>query len=136
MRRKTDDDELFLMGTYNTCLNTQGYDVDATANKKIQADFPKIEGVEWIYDRQVKDYQTLLTNRRDTMTQTFRYILRQNGTPSGTDDEDDEDGDDADASSGQSRDGDDRPSPERQFLNDVANVARREVKQHIILEEH
>ena len=59
IKRKTDDDELFLIGTYNNYLNTQGYDVDATANKKIQADFPEIEGIEWLYDSQVKDYKNL-----------------------------------------------------------------------------
>ena len=54
------------------------------------------------------------------MTQTFRYMLRQNETPYSSiqpsekdNDEDDEDDDD-----------DDRPSPERQLLNDVANVVR------------
>ena len=63
IKRKTDDDELFLIGTYNKYLNTQGYDVDATANKKIQADFPEIEGIEWLYDSNVKDYKNLLKNK-------------------------------------------------------------------------
>ena len=78
-RRKTDDDdELFMLGMYNSYLKSDGYDVDATANKKIQADFPEIEGIEWLYESQVKDYENLLKRRRDKMTQTFRYMLRQN----------------------------------------------------------
>ena len=71
MRRKTDDDdELFMLGMYNKYLNTDGYDVDDarqslasirdTANEKIQAYFPEIEGIEWLYDSQVKDYENLL----------------------------------------------------------------------------
>ena len=119
MRRKTDDDELFLIGTYNNYLDTQGYDVDATANKKIQADFPEIEGIEWLYDSQVKDHKNLLKNKRDKMTQTFRYMLRQNETPYSSiqpsEKDNDEDDDDDD---------DDRPSPERQLLNDIATVAK------------
>ena len=124
MRRKTDDDdELFMLGMYNKYLNTDGYDVDYTANKKIQADFPEIEGIEWLYDSQVKDYANLLKNRRNKMTQTFRYMLRQNETPyssvppSEKDKNDNDDDDDDD-------DDDDRPSPERQLLNDVATVAK------------
>ena len=61
------------------------------------------------------------------MTQTFRYMLRQNDIPnsSARSSKNDDDGDDADASSGQSRDDDDdRPSPERQLLDDVATVAK------------
>ena len=114
MRRKTDDDdELFMLGMYNKYLNTDGYDVDATANKKTQADFPEIEGIEWLYDSQVKDYENLLKNRRNKMTQTFRYMLRQNETPysSALPSEKDEDEDDDD---------DDKPS---QLLSDVATVA-------------
>ena len=115
MRRKTDDDdELFMLGMYNKYLNTDGYDVDATANKKTQADFPEIEGIEWLYDSQVKDYENLLKNRRNKMTQTFRYMLRQNETPysSALPSEKDEDEDDDD---------DDKPS---QLLSDVATVAK------------
>ena len=115
MRRKTDDDdELFMLGMYNKYLNTDGYDADATANKKTQADFPEIEGIEWLYDSQVKDYENLLKNRRNKMTQTFRYMLRQNETPysSALPSEKDEDEDDDD---------DDKPS---QLLSDVATVAK------------
>ena len=121
MRRKTDDDdELFMLGMYNKYLKTDGYDVDATANKKIQAEFPEIEGIEWLYDSQVKDYANLLKNRRDKMTQTFRYMLRQNETPYSSvlpseKDEDDVDDDDDDD------DDDDKPS---QLLSDVATVAK------------
>ena len=115
MRRKTDDDdELFMLGMYKKYLNTDGYDVDATANKKTQADFPEVEGIEWLYDSQVKDYENLLKNRRNKMTQTFRYMLRQNETPysSVLPSEKDEDEDDDD---------DDKPS---QLLSDVATVAK------------
>ena len=117
-RRKTDDDdELFMLGMYNSYLKTDGYDVDATANKQIQADFPEIEGIEWLYDSQVKDYENLLKHRRDKMTQTFRYMLKQNGTPySSIHPSEKEDADD--------ESDDDRPSPERQLLDDVATVAR------------
>ena len=119
MRRKTDDDDdLFMLGMYNKYLKTDGYNVDATANKKIQANFPEIEGIEWLYDSQVKDYQNLLKNKRDKMTQTFRYMLRQNETPyssvppSEKDKNDNDDDDDDD---------DDKPS---QLLSDVATVAK------------
>ena len=117
MRRKTDDhDELFMLGMYNKYLNNDGYEVDATANKKIQVIFPEIEGIEWLYDSQVKDYENLLKNRRNKMTQTFKYMLRQNETPysSALPSEKDEDEDDDD-------DDDDRPS---QLLSDVATVAK------------
>ena len=107
-----------MLGMYNSYLKSDGYDVDATANKKIQADFPEIEGIEWLYDSQVKDYENLLKRRRDKMTQTFRYMLRQNDITNGSthsskkdDDEDDDDDDD-------------KPSPEKQLLDDVATVAR------------
>ena len=126
MRRKTDDDdELFMLGMYNKYLHTDGYDVDATANKKTQADFPEIEGIEWLYDSQVKDYEKLLKNRRNKMTQTFRYMLRQNETPysSALPSEKDEDEDDDD---------DDKPS---QLLSDVATVEKLKVKQYIIQEK-
>ena len=46
-----------MLGMYNSYLKTDGYDVDATANKQIQADFPEIEGIEWLYDSQVQDYE-------------------------------------------------------------------------------
>ena len=101
-------------------MKTDGYEVDATANKKIQASFPEIEGIEWLYDSQVKDYENLLKHRRDKMTQTFRYMLRQDdittgSTHSSKKDDDDDNADDDD---------DDRPSPERQLFNDVATVAK------------
>ena len=106
-----------MLGMYNSYLKTDGYDVDATANKQIQTDFPEIEGIEWLYESQVKDYENLLKRRRDKMTQTFRYMLRQNDITNGSthsskkdDDEDDDD--------------DDKPSPEKQLLDDVATVAR------------
>ena len=117
-RRRTDDedDELFILGMYNNYLKTEGYDVDDTANKKIQADFPEIEGVEWLYDSQVKDYENLMKNRRNKMTQTFRYMLRQNETPYSSvppsEKDDDNDDDESD---------DDKPS---QLLNDLTTVAR------------
>ena len=118
-RRRTDDedDELFILGMYNNYLNTEGYDVDTTANKKIQADFPEIEGVEWLHDSQVKDYQSLMKNRRNKMTQTFRYMLRQNETPYSSvplsEKQDDDDESD-----------DHKPSPEKQLLDDIVTVAK------------
>ena len=119
-RRRTDDedDELFILGMYNNYLKTEGYDVDDTANKKIQADFPEIEGVEWLYDSQVKNYENLMKNRRNKMTQTFRYMLRQNETPysSVPPSEKDYDNDDNDDESD-----DDKPS---QLLNDLTTVAK------------
>ena len=65
---------------YNPFLDTKGYDVEAitTAEKGVLADFPELEGLGWMFDSEVKDYETLLKNRRNKMTQTCRYMLKQN----------------------------------------------------------
>ena len=117
-RKKNDDDEdnLFLKGMYSDYLETEGYEVDDTANKKIQVDFPEIQGVEWLFDSKVKDYKSLLDNRRDKMTQTFRYMLRQNETPYSSFP--------SSKKSSSSSSSDDRPSTTQQVLSDLATVAR------------
>ena len=65
---------------YNPFLDTKGYDVEeiTTAEKGVMADFPELEGLGWMFDSEVKDYETLLKHRRNKMTQTFRYMLKQN----------------------------------------------------------
>ena len=90
-RLKTDDD-LFVEGMYHPFLDTRGYEVEAvqensrkTHEKGVTADFPELENLGWMFDSEVKDvspetrvlrdYQSLLKDRRDKMTQTFRYML-------------------------------------------------------------
>ena len=130
-KKNDDDDNLFLKGMYDSkailginsvnpysdYLQTEGYEVDDTANKKIQVDFPEIKGVEWLFDSKVKDYKSLLENRRDKMTQTFRYMLRQNETPYSSFPPSSKK-----SSSSSSSDG--RPSTTQQVLSDLATVAR------------
>ena len=79
-RRLSDDDDVYIRGMYNPFLDTKGYDVEeiTTAEKGVLADFPDFEGLGWMFDSEVKDYETLLKNRRNKMTQTFRYMLKQN----------------------------------------------------------
>ena len=82
-KHKTDDD-LFVEGMYHPFLDTRGYEVEAvqeniktTSEKGVTADFPELENLGWMFDSEVKDYQSLLRDRRDKMTQTFRYTLEQ-----------------------------------------------------------
>ena len=90
-RHKTDDD-LFVEGMYHPFLDTRGYEVEAvqenninTSEKGVTADFPELENLGWMFDSEVKDdYQSLLKDRRDKMTQTFRYMLEQNNSSSVT----------------------------------------------------
>ena len=79
-RRLSDDDDVYIRGMYNPFLDTKGYDVEeiTTAEKGVLADFPDFEGLGWIFDSEIKDYEALLKNRRHKMTQTFRYMLKQN----------------------------------------------------------
>ena len=49
-----------------------------TAEKGVLADFPDFEGLGWMFDSEIKDFESLLKNRRNKMTQTFRYMLKQN----------------------------------------------------------
>ena len=74
---------------YNPFLDTTGYDVEViqeegktTAEKGVLADYPDFEGIGWIFDSEVKDYEALLKDRRNKMTQTFRYMLKQNSISS------------------------------------------------------
>ena len=92
-RLKTDDsdDDLFVEGMYHPFLDTRGYEVEAvqenninTSEKGVTADFPELENLGWMFDSEVKDYQSLLKDRRDKMTQTFRYMLEQNNSSSVT----------------------------------------------------
>ena len=100
-RLKTDDDarhslesirdDLFVEGMYHPFLDTRGYEVEAvqenninTSEKGVTADFPELENLGWMFDSEVKDYQSLLKDRRDKMTQTFRYMLEQNNRSSVT----------------------------------------------------
>ena len=80
-RLKTDDD-VFVEGMYHPFLDTRGYEVEAvqennrtTSEKEVIADFPELENLGWMFDSEVKDYQSLLKDRRDKMTQTFRYTF-------------------------------------------------------------
>ena len=88
-KRRTDDDDVYIRGMYNPFLDTKGYDVDiiteegkTTAEKGVLADYPDFEGIGWIYDSHIKDYETLLKDRRNKMTHTFRYMLKQNSISS------------------------------------------------------
>ena len=76
---------------YHPFLHTKGYEVEATQNnnkttseKEVTADFPELENLGSIFDSEVKDYQSLLRDRRDKMPQTFRYMLEQNESSSVT----------------------------------------------------
>ena len=104
-------DDLFVEGMYHPFLDTRGYEVEAvqennrkTNEKGVTADFPELENLGWMFDSEVKDvspetrvlrdarqslasfrdYQSLLKDRRDKTTQTFRYMLEQNNSGSVT----------------------------------------------------
>ena len=66
----------------NPFLDTTGYDVEekTTSEKGVTADFPERGNLAWIFDSQVKDYESLLKDRRNEMTQTF--MLKQNSMTS------------------------------------------------------
>ena len=89
-RRASDDDDVYVRGMFNPFLDTTGYDVEViqeegktTAEKGVLADYPDFEGIGWIFDSEVKDdYESLLKDRRNKMTQTFRYMLKQNSISS------------------------------------------------------
>ena len=88
-KRRASDDDVYIKGMFNPFLDTTGYDVEViqeegktTAEKGILADYPDFEGIGWIFDSEVKDYEALLKDRRNKMTQTFRYMLKQNSISS------------------------------------------------------
>ena len=88
-KRRASDDDVYVRGMFNPFLDTTGYDVEViqeegktTAEKGVLADYPDFEGIGWIFDSEVKDYEALLKERRDKMTQTFRYMLKQNSISS------------------------------------------------------
>ena len=88
-RRASDDDDVYVRGMFNPFLDTTGYDVEViqeegktTAEKGVLADYPDFEGIGWIFDSEVKAYEALLKERRDKMTHTFRYMLKQNSMTS------------------------------------------------------
>ena len=88
-KRRPSDDDVYIRGMYNPFLDTTGYDVEViqeegktTAEKGVLADYPDFEGIGWIVDSEVKDYEALLKERRDKMTQAFRYMLKQNSISS------------------------------------------------------
>ena len=88
-KRRASDDDVYIRGMFNPFLDTTGYDVEViqeegktTAEKGVLADYPDFEGIGWIFDSEVKDYEALLKERRDKMTQTFRYMLKQNSMTS------------------------------------------------------
>ena len=88
-KRRASDDDVYIKGLYNPFLDTTGYDVEViqeegktTAEKGVLADCPDFEGIGWIFDSEVKDYEALLKDRRNKMTQTFRYMLKQNSISS------------------------------------------------------
>ena len=82
-----DNDDLFVEGMYHPFLDTKGYEVVAvqnnyrtTSEKGATADFPDLENLGWMFDSEVKDDRSLLKDRRDKMTETFRYMLEQNSS--------------------------------------------------------
>ena len=88
-KRRASDDDVYIRGMFNPFLDTTGYDVEViqeegktTAEKGVLTDYPDFEGVGWIFDSEVKDYESLLKDRRNKMTQTFRYMLKQNSISS------------------------------------------------------
>ena len=88
-KRRASDDDVYIRGMFNPFLDTTGYDVEViqeegktTAEKGVLADYPDFEGIGWIFDSEVKDYESLLKDRRNKMTQTFRYMLKQNSISS------------------------------------------------------
>ena len=88
-KRRASDDDVYIKGMYNPFSDTTGYDVEVmqeegktTAEKGVLADYPDFEGIGWIFDSEVRDYDTLLKDRRNKMTQTFRYMLKQNSISS------------------------------------------------------
>ena len=88
-KRRASDDDVYIRGMYNPFLDTTGYDVEVmqeegktTAEKGVLADYPGFEGIGWIFDSEVKDYETLLKDRRNKMTQKFRHMLKQNSISS------------------------------------------------------
>ena len=88
-KRRASDDDVYIKGMFNPFLDTTGYDVEViqedsktTAEKGVLADYPDFEGIGWIFDSEVKDYEALLKDRRNEMTQTFRYMLKQNSISS------------------------------------------------------
>ena len=83
-RRASDDDDVYIRVMCNPILDTTGYDVEekTTSEKGVTADFPELGNLAWIFDSQVKDYESLLKDRRNKMTQTFRYMLKQNSMTS------------------------------------------------------
>ena len=91
-KRRASDDDVYIRGMFNPFLDTTGYDVEViqeegktTAEKGVLADYPDFEGIGWIFDSEVKDYESLLKDRRNKMTQTFRYMLKQNSISSSSD---------------------------------------------------
>ena len=88
-KRRASDDDVYIRGMFNPFLDTTGYGVEViqeegktTAEKGVLADYPDFEGIGWIFDSEVKDYKSLLKDRRNKMTQTFRYMLKQNSMTS------------------------------------------------------
>ena len=88
-KRRASDDDVYIKGMFNPFLDTTGYDVEViqeegktTAEKGVLADYPDFEGIGWMFDSEVKDYEALLKDRRNKMTQTFRYMLKQNSISS------------------------------------------------------
>ena len=78
-----DDDDVYFRVMCNPFLDTTGYDVEekTTSEKGVTADFPELGNLGWIFDSQVKDYERL-KDRRNKMTQAFRYMLKQNSMTS------------------------------------------------------
>ena len=96
-KRRASDDDVYIKGMYNPFLDTTGYEVEdiresgiTKADKGVLADYPDFEGIGWIFDSEIKDYESLLKDRRNKMTQTFRYMLKQNSISSPSDTSDSE----------------------------------------------
>ena len=65
---------------YHPFLDTKGCEVEAvqnnnkkTSEKGLTADFPELENLGWMFDGEEKNDRSLLKDRRDKMTQNFRY---------------------------------------------------------------
>ena len=92
IKRKASDDDVYIRGMYNPFLDTTGCDVEVihqegktTAEKGVLADNPDVEGIGWIFDSEVQDYESLLKDGRNKLTQTFRYMMKQNSISSSSD---------------------------------------------------
>ena len=90
-KRRASDDDVYIKGMYNPFLDTTGYDVEViqeegktTAEKGVLADYPDFEGIGWIFDSEVKDYEAFLKKQNDTniwvYVETEQYLIVANAS--------------------------------------------------------